>query len=196
MRNPIHKRLENLESWQHLTFMATLCERMAPNFKLFCQMNELSVETKTYQNILNLVWEYLTIKDVKINFENQLEKLESIIPDVNDYDSFGVVPALDACQALAEILHAIIAGETLGKAVEISLISLGTIRALLETETGRDWSESKLKENEDIQTELDVQWQVYRLLKECEKRDIELILALKNEIRTEGISNIGIEFHQ
>lgn len=196
MRNPIHKRLENLESWQHLTFMTALCERMAPNFKLFCQMNELSVETKTYQNILNLVWEYLTIKDVKINFENQLEKLESIIPDVNDYDSFGVVPALDACQALAEILHAIIAGETLEKAVEISLISLGTIRALLETETGRDWSESKLKENEDIQTELDVQWQVYRLLKECEKRDIELILALKNEIRTEGISNIGIEFHQ
>ena len=47
MRNPIHKRLENLESWQHLTFMAALCERMAPNFKLFCQMNELSVETKT-----------------------------------------------------------------------------------------------------------------------------------------------------
>ncbi|CBY81938.1 MULTISPECIES: YjaG family protein [Haemophilus] len=196
MRNPIHKRLENLESWQHLTFMAALCERMAPNFKLFCQMNELSVESKTYQNILNLVWEYLTVKDAKINFENQLEKLETIIPDVNDYDSFGVVPALDACQALAEILHAIIAGETLEKAVEISLISLGTIRALLETETGRDWSESKLKENEDIQTELDVQWQVYRLLKECEKRDIEFILALKNEIRTEGISNIGIEFHQ
>ncbi|AXH82838.1 TPA: DUF416 family protein [Haemophilus influenzae] len=196
MRNPIHKRLENLESWQHLTFMAALCERMAPNFKLFCQMNELSVEAKTYQNMLNLVWEYLTIKDVKINFENQLEKLESIIPDVNDYESFGVVPALDACQALAEILHAIIAGETLERAVEISLISLGTIRALLETETGRDWSESELKENEDIQTELDVQWQVYRLLKECEKRDIELILALKNEIRTEGISNIGIEFHQ
>ncbi|HHF7318270.1 DUF416 family protein [Haemophilus influenzae] len=196
MRNPIHKRLENLESWQHLTFMAALCERMTPNFKLFCQMNELSVEAKTYQNILNLVWEYLTIKEVKINFENQLEKLESIIPDVNDYESFGVVPALDACQALAEILHAIIAGETLERAVEISVISLGTIRALLETETGRDWSESELKENEDIQAELDVQWQVYRLLKECEKRDIELILALKNEILTEGISNIGIEFHQ
>lgn len=196
MRNPIHKRLENLESWQHLTFMAALCERMAPNFKLFCQMNELSVEAKTYQNILNLVWEYLTVKDAKINFENQLEKLETIIPDVNDYESFGVVPALDACQALAEILHAIIAGETLERAVEMSLISLGTVTSLLETETGRHWSESKLKESEDIQAELDVQWQVYRLLKECEKRDIELILDLKNEIRAEGISNIGIEFHQ
>ena len=196
MRNPIHKRLENLESWQHLTFMAALCERMTPNFKLFCQMNELSAEAKTYQNILNLVWEYLTVKDAKINFENQLEKLETIIPDVNDYESFGVVPALDACQALAEILHAIIAGETLERAVEMSLISLGTVTSLLETETGRDWSESELKESEDIQAELDVQWQVYRLLKECEKRDIELILDLKNEIRAEGISNIGIEFHQ
>lgn len=196
MRNPIHKRLDNLESWQHLTFMAALCERMAPNFKLFCQMNELSAEVKTYQNILNLVWEYLTVKDTKINFENQLEKLETIIPDVNDYESFGVVPALDACQALAEILHAIIAGETLERAVEMSLISLGTVTSLLETETGRDWSESELKESKDIQAELDVQWQVYRLLKECEKRDIELILDLKNEIRAEGISNIGIEFHQ
>ena len=196
MRNPIHKRLENLESWQHLTFMAALSERMAPNFKLFCQMNELSAEAKMYQNILNLVWEYLTAKDAKINFENQLEKLETIIPDVNDYESFGVVPALDACQALAEILHAIIAGETLERAVEMSLISLGTVTSLLETETGRDWSDSELKESEDIQAELDVQWQVYRLLKECEKRDIELILDLKNEIRTEGISNIGIEFHQ
>ena len=196
MRNPIHKRLENLESWQHLTFMAALCERMTPNFKLFCQMNELSAEAKTYQNILNLVWEYLTVKDANINFENQLEKLETIIPDVNDYESFGVVPALDACQALAEILHAIIAGETLERAVEMSLISLGTVTSLLETETGRDWSDSELKESEDIQAELDVQWQVYRLLKECEKRDIELILDLKNEIRAEGISNIGIEFHQ
>ena len=176
--------------------MAALCERMAPNFKLFCQMNELSAEAKTYQNILNLVWEYLTVKDSKINFENQLEKLETIIPDVNDYESFGVVPALDACQALAEILHAIIAGETLERAVEMSLISLGTVTSLLETEMGRDWSDTELKESEDIQAELDVQWQVYRLLKECEKRDIELILDLKNEIRAEGISNIGIEFHQ
>ena len=196
MRNPIHKRLENLESWQHLTFMAALCERMAPNFNLFCQMNNLEMEVKVYQNILNLVWEYLTVKDAKINFESQLEKLEEIIPDVNDYNSFGVIPALDACQSLSEILHGIIAGETLEREVEISQISLGTITSLLETETGRDWTEHELKESEEIQGELDIQWQVYRLLKECEKRDIALILGLKNEIRAEGISNIGIEFHQ
>lgn len=196
MRNPIHKRLENLESWQHLTFMAALCERMMPNFKLFCQMTDQTESAKVYQNILNLVWESLTIKDFKVNFENQLEKLENIIPDVNDYDNFGVVPALDACESLAEALHAIIAGETLERAIQISRISLGTVATLLETENGCDFSETELKESEDIQAELDVQWQIYRVLKECETRDVALILDLKNEIRTEGISNIGIEFHQ
>ena len=32
LQNPIHLRLEKLESWQHVTFMACLCERMYPNY--------------------------------------------------------------------------------------------------------------------------------------------------------------------
>ena len=130
MRNPIHKRMERFEPWQHLTFMACLCERMAPNFQLFCEVTEQPDNSKVYQNILNLVWESLTVKGAKINFDNQLEKLEA------------------------------------------------------------------LKNSAEIQAELDVQWQIYRLLNECEERDTQLILELKNEIRTEGISNIGVNFNQ
>ncbi|WP_155028545.1 DUF416 family protein, partial [Burkholderia pseudomallei] len=37
LQNPIHLRLERLESWQHVTFMACLCERMYPNYAVFCQ---------------------------------------------------------------------------------------------------------------------------------------------------------------
>lgn len=192
MRNPIHKRLENVESWQHFTFMAALCERMYPNFHLFCEVTEQSQNAKIYQNILNLAWEYLTVKGAKINFDSQLEKLEAIIPDVNDYDFFGVVPALDACEALSELLHAIIAGETLERAVKISQISLQSVATLLETEADRTLSENELKNAVEIEQELDVQWEIYRILKDCEERDIELILSLKNEIRDEGISNIGI----
>lgn len=196
MRNPIQKRLENLESWQHITFMASLCERMYPNYQLFCQVTEQPENAKTFYNILNLVWEYLTVKDAKINFETQLEKLENIIPDVNHYDFFGVVPALDACETLSEILHAVIAGETLQHALATSLLSLQTVTALLETQADRALSEQELKESEEIQQELDVQWEIYRMLKNCEKRDINLILDLKNGIKAEGISNIGIEFNQ
>ncbi|MDH2925838.1 YjaG family protein [Lonepinella koalarum] len=196
MRNPIHKRLEHFASWQHLTFMACLCERMYPNFKLFCQMTEQPEQAKTYQNILNLVWEYLTVKDAKINFDHQLQKLEDIIPDVNDYDFFGVVPALDAAESLGELLHSIIAGSTLEQAIKISQLSLQTVATLLETEQERELLENDLKSAVEIEQELDVQWQIYRILNECEKRNVDLILDLKNEIRSAGISNIGIEITQ
>ncbi|QIM69595.1 YjaG family protein [Basfia succiniciproducens] len=193
MRNPIHKRLENFETWQTLTFMACLCERMYPNYQLFCKVTEQSENGKVYQNILNLVWESLTVKGAKINFDNQLEKLENIIPDVNDYEFFGVVPALDACEALSELLHAIIAGSVLEQAIKVSQLSLQTIVTMLETQEDHELTETELKAREDIQQELDVQWQIYRTLKEQEERSVNLILDLKNELREAGISNIGIE---
>ncbi|MDO4698688.1 MAG: DUF416 family protein [Pasteurellaceae bacterium] len=196
MRNPIHKRMERFDSWQHLTFMACLCERMYPNFQLFCEVSKGADQAKNLQNILNLVWEFLTVKGAKINFENQLEKLEAIIPDVNEYDFYGVFPAQDACEATAELLHALIAGETLEQAIKISQLSLATVATYLETQLDRPLNEQELKNSPEIQEELDVQWQIYRLLNACEERDIELILGLKNEIRESGISNIGLKFNQ
>lgn len=196
MRNPIHKRMERLDSWQHLTFMACLCERMYPNYQLFCQLNKGGSNAKILQNILNLVWEFLTVKGAKINFENQLEKLETIIPDVNNYDMYGVFPAQDACESVAELLHAIIAGETLEQAIKISQLSLATVATYLETTQDIALNEQALKDTPEIQEELDVQWQIYRLLNECETRDTTLILALKNEIRESGISNLGVKFQQ
>ena len=196
MRNPIYKRLENLATWQHLTFMACLCERMYPNYHLFCEITEQPQNAKVYHNILNLVWEYLTVKEANINFENQLEKLENIIPDVNDYDFYGVVPALDACEGLAEVLHTIIAGASLEQAVKVSQLSLGTVAGYLETEYDRTLSEVELKESDLIQQELDVQWQLYRALKEAERHDVELISDLKNALREEAVSNICIKIER
>ena len=196
MRNPIQKRLENLATWQHLTFMACLCERMYPNYYLFCKITEQPQNAKVYHNILNLVWEYLTVKDANINFENQLEKLENIIPDVNDYDFYGVVPGLDACEGLAEVLHTIIAGDSCVQAVKLSELSLQTVADLLVEQNGRELSEAELKETEEIQQELDVQWQIYRALKEVEKHNVELISDLKNELREVGFSNICVKIDQ
>lgn len=99
LRNPIHLRLEKLESWQHLTFMACLCERMYPNYQMFCLQTEFG-DPAVYRRILDLVWETLVVKDAKVNFDSQLEKLEEAIPSAEDYDLYGVYPAIDACIAL------------------------------------------------------------------------------------------------
>lgn len=93
-------------------------------------------------------------------------------------------------------MHAIIAGETLEKAIKISQLSLQTVITLLETQQDKAFSEAELKQSEEIELELDVQWQIYRTLNAHEERDIRLILDLKNELRESRLSNIGIEIAQ
>lgn len=103
LQNPIHLRLEKLESWQHVTFMACLCERMYPNYAAFCKETGFG-DGHIYRRILDLIWETLTVKDAKVNFDSQLEKLEEAIPAADDFDLYGVYPAIDACVALSELL--------------------------------------------------------------------------------------------
>ncbi|WP_369309683.1 YjaG family protein [Providencia rettgeri] len=191
LRNPIHLRLEKLESWQHTTFMASLCERMYPNFRMFCQQTEFA-DAKVYRSILDLVWETLVIKDSKVNFDNQLEKLEEIIPSADDFDMYGVYPAIDACIALGEIIHSKLSGETLEHAIRVSEASIRTVAMLEMTQAGREMTEEELKEIPAIEEEWDIQWDIFRLLAACEERDLELIKGLKSDLREAGVSNIGI----
>ncbi|MGV7959642.1 YjaG family protein [Photorhabdus tasmaniensis] len=195
LRNPIHLRLEKLESWQHLTFMASLCERMYPNYQMFCCQIAFA-EPALYRRILDLVWEILVVKDAKVNFDNQLEKLEQIIPSADDYDIYGVYPAIDACIALGEILHARLGGETLEHTIAVSEISIRTVAMLEMTHAGKEMTDEELKVLPAIEQEWDIQWEIYRLLAGCEERDIELIKGLKSDLRESGISNIGINLTQ
>ncbi|MBP6123126.1 MULTISPECIES: YjaG family protein [Providencia] len=191
LRNPIHLRLEKLEGWQHTTFMACLCERMYPNFQMFCRQTEFADE-KAYRSILDLVWETLVIKDSKVNFDNQLEKLEEIIPSADDFDMYGVYPAIDACIALGEVIHSKLSGETLEHAILVSEASIRTVAMLEMTQAEREMTEQELGELSSIEEEWDIQWDIFRLLAACEERDLELIKGLKSDLREAGVSNIGI----
>lgn len=195
LRNPIHKRMEKMASWQHNTFMACLCERMYPNYHTFCRETEFG-DPLLYRRILDLIWETLVVKGAKVNFDSQLEKLEEAIPAAEQFDIYGVYPAIDACAALSELLHAHLSGETLVHAIEVSEISVGTVAMLEMTLAGTEMTDDQLKALPEVQEEFDLQWQIYRLLIECEERDIELIKGLRADLRESGISNICIKLQQ
>lgn len=195
LRNPIHLRLEKLESWQHLTFMASLCERMYPNYQMFCLQSGFG-EPQIYRKILDLVWETLVIKDAKVNFDSQLEKLEEAIPSAEDYDLYGVYPAIDACIALGELIHSRLSGETLSHAIAISETSIRTVAMLEMTQAGREMTDEELKVIPAVEEEWDIQWEIFRLLADCEERDLELIKGLRSDLREAAVSNIGINLTQ
>ncbi|MGM3176289.1 YjaG family protein [Dickeya lacustris] len=195
LRNPIHLRLEKLESWQHVTFMACLCERMYPNYHAFCQQTEFG-DAALYRRILDLVWETLVVKDAKVNFDSQLEKLEDAIPVAEDDDIYGIYPAIDACVALSELLHSRLSGETLEHAIAVSESSIRTVAMLEMTQAGREMTDDELKVLPAVEEEWDLQWEIFRLLAACEERDLELIKGLRADLREAGVSNIGINLYQ
>lgn len=195
LRNPIHLRLAKLESWQHVTFMACLCERMYPNYQMFCHDTGFA-NAQLYRRILDLIWETLLVKDAKVNFDSQLEKFEQAIPVGEDFEIYGVYPAIDACVALSEIVHSRLSGETLEHAIAVSETSVTTVAMLEMTQSGRELTDEELKDNLAVIDEWDAQWEIFRLLAECEERDLELIKGLRQDLREDAISNIGVVFEQ
>jgi uncharacterized protein YjaG (DUF416 family) len=193
LRNPVQIRLEKFEPWQQITFMACLCERMYPNYVLFCQQTHYA-EARVYRNILDAVWEILTVKTAKINFEGQLEKLEALIPSQEEFDLYLVYPAIDACEALSTVLHALLDRDLLAESVQkVSQISVTTVAQLEEAREGIEITDSTQKDNEAVCEEWDIQWAIYRPLKDAEVRDVELMKDLRDELKDAAASNIGIE---
>ena len=127
---------------------------------------------------------------------NQLEKLEEAIPAADDFDMYGVYPAIDACVALSELIHSRLSGETLEHAIEVSKTSITTVAMLEMTQEGREMTDEELKANPAVEQEWDIQWEIFRLLADCEERDLELIKGLRADLREAGESNIGINFQQ
>ena len=195
LRNPIHLRLEKLESWQHVTFMASLCERMYPNYQAFCLETGFG-EPQVYRRILDLIWETLVVKDAKVNFDSQLEKLEEAVPSSDDYDLYGVYPAIDACIALGELFHSRLSGETLSHAVAVSETSIRTVAMLEMTQAGKEMTDEELKVIPAVEEDWDIHWAIFRLLADCEERDLELIKGLRSDLRAAAVSNIGINLAQ
>ncbi|MCX8579618.1 DUF416 family protein [Gilliamella sp. B2717] len=192
IKNPIQLRMEKLPEWQQRLFMICLCERMYPNFVYYCKQVDNQEDSKNYKKILDLIWESLLVYDVKINFDLQLEKLEAIIPVFTNESPYMVYPAIDACQALSELLHSYLSGDIAEHTAKVSSISATTIAEFEMTKENILLSEDEQQQLPSVIDEFDLQWEIFRLLRD-EKNEMEdLIKGLKAEIRTSQMSNIGV----
>ena len=192
IKNPVQLRLAKLPVWKQRVFMVCLCERMYPNFIYYCNLQQDELSAVGYKKILDLIWESLLVENVKINFDLQLEKLESLIPIVNDDSPYMIYPAIDACQALSEILHSFISGEIVEHTARVSSISATTVAEFEMTKDNIELAEEEQSSLPCVIEEFDLQWEIYRLLTDENNESIDLIRGLKMDIRSAEISNIGV----
>lgn len=188
----IFQQVRDLEGWRAIAFAATLVERMAPNYALFCQACEYE-GAEQYRKTLNAIWEWLSVPKTKLNTAVHLEKIELVTPDAADFDNYGVFPAIDAAISLSSILL-LMMGEDQQGAVVVSKLSQGSVEAFLEATQGEqeDVSADIIKAHPLMQWEIMFQQELLEMITQG-ITGAETVKQLKQLALQEGISNIGIE---
>ena len=179
-----------LEGADAIAFSAALLQRMVPNYQLFCELTEFA-EPDTLTKCLDLIWESLCSPKSKINFATQLEKVEEATPDVSDYDSFGVYPALDAAIAMSSAINLIMKVDPHG-AVVVSKLSQGSVEAYLLA--SGEATEDDVKVHPLMQFEIAIQQELLDAVT-TKAPMTQKVSKLKTIAASEGISNIGLEIN-
>ena len=179
-----------LEGADAIAFSAALLQRMVPNYQLFCELTEFA-EPDTLSKCLDLIWESLCSPKSKINFATQLEKVEEATPDVSDYGSFGVYPALDAAIAMSSAINLIMKVDPHG-AVVVSKLSQGSVEAYLLA--SGEATEDDVKVHPLMQFEIAIQQELLDAVT-TKAPMTQKVSKLKTIAASEGISNIGLEIN-
>lgn len=179
-----------LEGADAIAFSAALLQRMVPNYQLFCELTEFA-EPDTLSKCLDLIWESLCSPKSKINFATQLEKVEEATPDVSDYDSFGVYPALDAAIAMSSAINLIMKVDPHG-AVVVSKLSQGSVEAYLLA--SGEATEDDVKTHPLMQFEIAIQQELLDAVT-TKAPMTQKVSKLKTIAASEGISNIGLDIN-
>ncbi|HAC28021.1 MAG TPA: DUF416 domain-containing protein, partial [Marinobacter hydrocarbonoclasticus] len=77
--------------------------RSFPNYALFADAVGLKTGGKMRQ-LLDLAWDMLQKDVADAAIPQLLSKLETLCPNVDEYDAYGVYPAFDFCQLLEQAL--------------------------------------------------------------------------------------------
>ena len=88
------KQIQSLKPWQMTALASAICERAWPNYALFADITEFGTPADV-RHCLNMIWDNAAGLQSAKNFERLLEKLDANTPELDDFDMFGVHPALD-----------------------------------------------------------------------------------------------------
>lgn len=189
--------MRELNFYQQAAIAAALLERMLPNYQLFAEVTQTG-DAQLPRHILTLVWEWLTVKKAKINFEKLSAELEAVTPEVNAFDIFGVYPAVDCATALDMMLSGI-AQQDASEFINVAKISQATVARLIEHDSIDDdiTTEAELKkivrEHPLMQYEMDCLAELIALVTPLKQFGREERQLLQNWVTEQGLTNLGME---
>ncbi|MCK5887738.1 MAG: YjaG family protein [Alcanivorax sp.] len=192
--NQFLKAVSQLQGWRECAFLLALAERSFPNYALFADAVGLKTGGKMRQ-LLDLAWDMLQKDVADAAIPQLLSKLETLCPNVDEYDAYGVYPAFDFCQLLEQALLNRL-NPNKHRATEASQLATRTVMDFVEMSEGEG-----MDENELVRV-----FEHHPLLKDDKLFQRDTVMALKKqrtpkeaflaELRAgaanDGVSTVGI----
>lgn len=192
------KRLKALSLPQKQLFAVALCQRMYPNYQLFSEVCEFG-DPKVLDTVLNLLWQSLYDRKLKLNLELHTNRLEEVIPEPENFDVYGVYPAMDAVVALISLLSGI-ESKIEEDITNISKLSSATVANYIEAISDVELEDEALDDfvfaHEAMVAERELQGSLLELIEDNPDMSADFIKALRKELVSSGVSNIGISLQE
>lgn len=191
------QHMRTLGFYQQAAIAATLLERMIPSYQLFAEVSEFG-DAALPRHVLDLVWEWLQVRRAKINFDKLQEELELITPEVNNFDMFGVFPALDAMTALDTMLNGITQQDS-SDFIDVAKISQASVARLIEHESADldITTEAELKkvvrDHELMNYEMECLAELISLVQPIQSFGRAEVQLLRGWVQEQGVTNLGME---
>ena len=195
--NQFLKAVSQLQGWREYTFLLALAERSFPNYALFADAVGMKTGAKMRQ-LLDVGWDMLQDNASETAIPQLLAKLETLSPDVDAYDAYGVYPAFDFCQLMEQALLNRM-NPAKHRATDASQLATSTVMNFIEVSEGDGLSDDELVRLLDH----------HPLMKEDKLFQRDLVLSFKRqrtptesfvertrlEAANDGVSNLGISLN-
>ena len=189
------QRIRSLNKRNQRVLNLILLARMQPNYELFVDLVNFS-QPYELKALVNIVWERSVQPSAKVNLEVLSEKVEQLTPSEQDYDSYGVYPAIYYCTALLTCIYGLMNEEEYD-AVAIAKISQGCVVHLIEYQAAeQELDNDMIREHPLMQSEVGflselIDWLEEEPLKSLKPNQIRI--AALQKAKEEGVTNTGID---
>ncbi len=189
----LEKTLKDFKPWQWTAFSTAIAQRSLPNYGLFSEVTGFG-DASELNHALNMLWDHIAGQQSAKNFERLLERLEEQTPDLDNFDMYGVYPALDAIVSLTTAVHCAMNPDSedadSNARVSFSTISRFTSQVEVPDLSGVELNQY-LEKSPLMLQHLDFIDELVNLLKNG-KPNPETRKALRTLATNEGISELGI----
>ncbi|WP_153301427.1 DUF416 family protein [Endozoicomonas arenosclerae] len=187
------RQLEKLSGWKLTAMSAAVCERSWPNFALFAELTDFG-QPDDVRHSLDMLWDNVAGYQSAKNFERLLEKLEPNIPDLEELDMFGAIPAHDCIVTMICAVNCAMepdAGET-ASAMTLSLSTIGKFIKYTEAEELKGTElQQYIEQHELYGQQIEFMQEVLEMISRC-KQSPDAMKQVRALAKNDGISHIGI----